>query len=520
IQRLLEKGQPAAIHDSLARAYPPLCHPDTRRSLRNRIRDWGRGDESDKRMLWVLGPAAVGKSAVAQAIAEEFQEAGRLGASLFFSRPNYLDDPDWVIPTLVLQLAIKHPQYKHIVTQCLVNNLLILTKNRRTQFRELVIEPFRTLMTQSPHTVQEPLLIIIDGLDECKDKQAQCEFIEFISTHVRQVDKFPLRWMICSRPEWHLTTMLSNPDFGINCQREELRIDDSAAKRDAHFLLVAEFDKIRKKYQDRLPAHWPPEHQCQRIAFIASGHLGFASFILRFIEDEEYDDPDGQLQVCMKFLDGGSSSIGAINPLHTLDLLYHRILSDVPANHLPITMAILGLMIGGSGFCSADDQARFLNLNSTTFRRSLQHLHSVVYVPPISESNATSLRIYHASFSDFLTDSTRSGKFYLNREAAKYDFILRCLHWINNGGKKAIYIAPVLVTNPCTFQDGSSSNEAMIKISAANGWNACYGLSSDFFPVLLGQLECFNFGRLKRAHFMTDDAEFATFLSWLYSLVS
>ncbi|KAF9443540.1 hypothetical protein P691DRAFT_737760 [Macrolepiota fuliginosa MF-IS2] len=436
IKYLLERGKPAAIHDSSARAYPPLCHPDTRKTLRGRVVRWGMGD-GDERMLWVLGSAAVGKSAVAQTVAEEFKRAGRLGASFFFSRPNHLDDPDWVIPTIVYQLATQNREYKRIITQCLVDDILILDKNRSTQFRELIIEPFRILMTQYPHTIREPLLIILDGLDECNDKEAQCEFIDLISTHSRQV---PLRWMICSRPDWLLMTVLSNPDFMVTCRREELKICDDEAQRDVQRLLEVEFDTIRQKYRDRLPVDWPPEYQQRQIASIASGHLGFASFILRFIGDRECDDPDGQLKVCMMFLKGGHT-IGPISPLRALDDLYCQVLSGVPVNILSTTMRILGLVvidrhvIDRHGLDSADDQARFLGLDQVTFRRALQNLHSVVYVPSIEESNTTPLHIYHASFSDFLNDVRRSGEFHLNREAAKYDFALQCLHWIENDSK-------------------------------------------------------------------------------------
>ncbi|KAF9442613.1 hypothetical protein P691DRAFT_765028 [Macrolepiota fuliginosa MF-IS2] len=297
LHHLSDKAAPIATHGSSARAYPPRCHPDTRKHLRNDVVQWGMGDGSNGRMFWLLGPAAVGKSAVAQTISEEFGETGRLGASFFFSRPNQIDDPDWVIPTLALQLATKHAQYKHILTQYFADNPLILTKNRRTQFRELIIEPFRILMAKYPHTIRGPLLIILDGLDECKDKQAQCELIDLISTHVREVKEFPLQWMICSRPEWYLKSTLSDADFHGVCERKEVEVDDPEARGDVKRLLEAGVDKIRKRYKDRLPDGWPPEHHLWDITSVASGRLGFASFVLRFIEDEEYDDPDGQLQV-------------------------------------------------------------------------------------------------------------------------------------------------------------------------------------------------------------------------------
>lgn len=120
-----------------------------------------------------------------QTIAEEFKTTGRLGAAFFFYRPNKRDDPGTVIPTLTYQLAIRHHEYKRIVTERLVDDPTILEKYHRTQFKELIIDPFHVIVTQHASTVPEPLLIILDRLDECDDEGAQCELTELISGHVR-----------------------------------------------------------------------------------------------------------------------------------------------------------------------------------------------------------------------------------------------------------------------------------------------------------------------------------------------
>ncbi|KAF9439826.1 hypothetical protein P691DRAFT_636120, partial [Macrolepiota fuliginosa MF-IS2] len=121
-----------AIHDSSACAYLPLCHPDTCKTLRGCVVWWGMGGGGE-RILWILGPATIGKSAVAQTIAEEFTKVRQLGTG-FFSRPNQLDDPDWVIPTIIYQLVTQNGEYKCIITECLVDNILVLDKNHSTQF--------------------------------------------------------------------------------------------------------------------------------------------------------------------------------------------------------------------------------------------------------------------------------------------------------------------------------------------------------------------------------------------------
>ncbi|KAF9443316.1 hypothetical protein P691DRAFT_764392 [Macrolepiota fuliginosa MF-IS2] len=271
------------------------------------------------------------------------------------------------------------------------------------------------------------------------------------------------------------------------------------------------FDAIREKFKPHYPGHWPPESHLLQLALLASGDVGTVSFLLRFIGDELCCDPVGRLRACMRFLDGGRIvASGAIDPSRTLGLLYHSILSGIPPDHLPIATRILRLLnVHHDGFNTVSDQTRFLELDQATFHRSIQGLHSLVYVPPANKCNTISVRIYDHSFSNFLEDSNRSKKFYLDGGAVEYDFALKCLHWIENGA-------------------GSPSNEAIFRFSVSNGWGACCNLSDDFIPGLISRLERFDFHRLTNAHveevfyrqqLVVCDG-FAKFLQWLFSLGS
>ncbi|KAF9450302.1 hypothetical protein P691DRAFT_665649 [Macrolepiota fuliginosa MF-IS2] len=419
---------PGAEVDSSARDPPPRCHPDTRKSLRSRIIHWFTNPRRDWRILWVLGPVGVGKSAVAQTIAEEFKASGRLGAAVFFSR-HCRDDPDRVVATLAYQLAIQHPDYKNILTQRLADDSTILEKSRRSQFKQLVVEPFKMLAVRNTTCVQEPLLIVLDGLDECNGEEAQCELIELISEHAHLMSG--LLWMICSRPEWHLQSILSQTDFHVRCKREELPVDDTEAQRDVSLVLQQSFYEIREKYRDRVDESWPPEAQLRRIAATASGLFAFSSTLTRFVGDKYKGDPHGQLEVCMKFLDGVP---GVVNPLHALDLLYRQMMCDIAGETLPTTMRILGLSILYPHVgLPARIQANFLCLDRTAFYRSLQQLHSVLYVPKPSDAHNTNMYFYHASFADFLRDPHRSGTFCLDQAAIHYDVAVHALRWNKRG---------------------------------------------------------------------------------------
>ncbi|KAF5352341.1 hypothetical protein D9756_006306 [Leucocoprinus leucothites] len=431
LQLLAIKGIPGAMLDSKDRGYVPRCNEDTRTALRGRIVEWGRKDEEPKRLLWLSGPAGVGKSAVAQTVAEELKEGGLLGGVFFFSRPNNRSDPDAVVPTLVYQLALQFPEYQRIIARQLKRDPLILNRNRRSQFKELIINPFLSLTSQLHTIAQKPLVIVLDGLDECNDREAQCEFVEMISHHMRlEGPALRLRWMICSRPEPDIKVSFSSEDCKAMCLRKKLEVHDTEAQKDARRILNKGFAEIRQRYPDQLTQEWPDMDQVRFIAERASGHLGFASFIVRFVGDKVYDDPFGQLQVCLRFLKQSGSSKD-LNPLHALDLLYTQILSDIPANIFSTTRHILGLLIlYGSELLTAAALVNFLGHTQQSFYRALRRLHSVITVPSSAEAATKPIQVYHASFADYLKDPARAGKFVLDEGAVHFDVAMRGLSWL------------------------------------------------------------------------------------------
>ncbi|KXN87650.1 hypothetical protein AN958_08329 [Leucoagaricus sp. SymC.cos] len=516
---LEEKAMVSAMLESAERSYPPRCNPETRQSVRSRIVEWGTQSDRVWRMLWLSGPAGVGKSAVAQTVAEEFQSARLLGAAFFFSRPNRREEPDVLIPTLAYQLAICHPGYKRIISQRLADNPMILKNHRRSQFKELIIDPIQSLLDHDPHIIPYPLLIVIDGLDECIDREAQREFVEMIGSHCRMVERFPLRWMICSRPESHLKATFSNADWKITCLREQLEIDDREAQEDAICILRDGFTKIRRRYGDQLSPNWPSSSHLACIANAASGHLGFVSFIIRFIGDENYSNPSGQLDTCLRFL-GGLHTPGALNPLHALDLLYTQILSSVPPYDLPIVLRILGSSIlYGQKLLTTAVQANFLGLDHAIFYRSLQFLHSVIFVPPASEANTRSIRVYHASFSDYLKDSGRSGGFAMDEAAVHLEVAIQSLRWLNYD---KIELEPI---RPATkWLLAQEHNETILRdlkmFSAESCWKACPRVHHDSLDQVMEMLLRFDFDLDYNNWDGSVAGDFAYFIRWLHLLVS
>lgn len=430
MELLRAKRTTGAEVDSSERFPPPRCHPETRKTIRDQITTWITKPDDDWNMFWILGPAGVGKSAIAQTIAEDAKENGRLGAAFFVSRPHRRNDPLRIIPTLAHQLAVEFPEYRHMITQRILDNPTILEKDLSSQFKLLIAEPFNNL--QEDKRLKSPFLVVLDGLDECNDKEAQCTFIRLISGHARQKENAPLLWLVFSRPEWHLKRLLPTVDPTIKCHHEDLLIDGVEGRDDVYRFLCDGFTDIRRRFRDEVDDHWPSEDDIVRLATVSSGLFVFASTVLKFVGDDLRNNPVAQLKICLQFVSNACIS-GSVNPLATLDLLYYQILVDIPSSILPTTMDILCLclMATQKHRTSPCDIANILHLDKATFYAAIRGLHSVLDIPSAADAVRKSIRFYHASFQDFLRDPLRSGTFHRQEAEARCNVAIHCLHWQN-----------------------------------------------------------------------------------------
>ncbi|KAF9451798.1 hypothetical protein P691DRAFT_723388 [Macrolepiota fuliginosa MF-IS2] len=105
-----------------------------------------------------------------------------------------------MIPIEPFPPGIKNINTSPLNAERLAKSLAIPDKNYRAQFKEPIVDPFHYIVTRHSPTVQEPMLIISGGLDECKDEEAQCGFIEPTSNYVRLINRL---WIICNCPNWH-----------------------------------------------------------------------------------------------------------------------------------------------------------------------------------------------------------------------------------------------------------------------------------------------------------------------------
>jgi len=258
-----------------------------------------------------------------------------------------------------------------------------------------------------------PTLIVIDGLDECADPNDQDEIVRIIGDLAQQRG-LPLRFLIASRPEPNIREAFKKLQSRLS--RDSLSTllltEDALARRDIQTYFKRKFGELRARH-DHLRAGWPGPDIIMRLVDKASGQFVYATTIVIYVSSPD-DRPDDRLDVVLKVLD---TPVGD-TPYAPLDQLYRHIVQTV--KHRKEVLLILGQLILTKEMSNEEDilgspsnstsQKRIeviLNLRVGDVKRLLNRMHSVIDV-------GEDLKLLHASFQDFLLDSSRSEDFAVN----------------------------------------------------------------------------------------------------------
>ncbi|CAA7263006.1 unnamed protein product [Cyclocybe aegerita] len=422
--------------DSDERFNPPRCDEGTRVSTINSITQWISVESVAASVLVYHGPAGCGKSALEQSIAEQCQREGRLGGAFFFSRtsPNARRaDGNMVIPTLVYQLAQIFPWLKEKVLKEIKKDPGVFMLSRTSLADRLLAKPFTDATLLSQQAVKRtPLLIALDGLDECNNTDVQCDLLRIIAQLVARL-RYPFRFLVATRPESHIMSILKHeafsgtPNAHIRDITHTFEIHD-----DIGTFLDNGFRRIRTTHplHQLLPAAWPSKTIIWTLVEKASGQFIYADTVLKFVESPKHQ-PEDRLKVVLGL------SIPNVNeqPFSQLDALYTHLFSAVA--HIEIVWHVLGVIHLEQEEISIGKSSRFNQYHGDASNKwrtlaSLQQilpgtirpgdillafdpLASIVTFSPDEECR---IRVQHASLFDFLLDVSRSGPYCLDLSLA------------------------------------------------------------------------------------------------------
>lgn len=349
--------------------------------------------DSDQNVLWLRGVAGSGKSTVSTTVAEYFRTISRLGAFLFFERGK--SEPNAVIRTLAYKLASFNSTIAKHVIAAFENDNDIAKAPAASQFEKLIMEP----LTESASAMQGPVFIILDAMDECGTPESRKELMRLIS---QKFPKLPsnFRFLFTSRPEADIMHALT---IAHNSIREiELDYTSEASRSDVLTYLRHEMNKIIRSVPEvQIPKDWPWDSNIKLLAEVAEGLFIWASTAVKLVASS--DSPFRKLKDLIA--DSQSLSKFGLDELYATVLRSSGISWDDEASRDRFSKVLTLLLIskvpvsnrtidGILGFPPEDPSYLILS--------KLRCLLSYSPNQPIS--------LFHASFSDYLTSSNRTGE--------------------------------------------------------------------------------------------------------------
>ena len=379
--------------------------------------DWIHNEISASSLFWLYGHAGAGKTAILQAIAELLCSPSgsgqNFGGSFFFSRgKNRRDQGHFLFSTIAYQLTLNVPGLREHVNRIMELNLTLHTKSMDVQLQTLIVDAFQ-LLSRLP---QRPYLVIIDGLDECHDKATQQAILRLLCETIT-VHKLPLRFLIASRPESHIRDSFDQESLYTVTRRVVLD-ETFDPGRDIQVFLQDGFAKICAR--NSIPSHvgkpWPEEGVIDLLVQRSSGQFIYATTVLKFV-GADFCSPRKQLALLLKPDPTAFSD---------LDQLYTQILSVYPSTvNIVQVLGIISAFDGDSREVIED----ILDMEEGELKLVLRGLSSLMdekgeCLNKGVVSNAIP-HFAHASFGDYLFNSSRSGPFHVNRQEYENQLTIR-----------------------------------------------------------------------------------------------
>jgi hypothetical protein len=181
-------------------------------------------------------------------VAAQAHEKNRLAGSFFFSRNNAATrNASTVIPTLIYQLATQHPVFGLVVCTALKSDPDVCDRAIATQTKTLLGN------LSGVATPPQPLLIVIDALDEC-DPGDNDDGVHVVQTLIEIVASMPyFRLFVTSRVEQNIRDMFTSDDIDARKLALHYDIEKDIVKSDIRLYLEHKFTGLAHRRKLDLP---------------------------------------------------------------------------------------------------------------------------------------------------------------------------------------------------------------------------------------------------------------------------
>ncbi|KAJ2918154.1 hypothetical protein MD484_g2222, partial [Candolleomyces efflorescens] len=400
-----------ASHTRDRKRSPPdsACTRGTRVDVVQKVTIWTAGGISapdEPHILWMHGYVGSGKSAISQEVCTRSERQGRPVASFFFFRNAGDRSKIWrLAPTLANDMAAVVPEMAPFIRAAVtakpgLTNFPVRSTSVAMQMQRLVYSPFKAATGHGPiaSLAGHPFLIVIDGLDECEDKEEIQDLVEGMLLFFEENPFVPLRVFITSRVEQHIQSHLDGPGVLLTDLVDYCSDADIETFLDVLFASERRRNPIMRAYI-RQNGAWPAPHDKQKLVQHIGGSFIFASTVFKFIMGSTADSgstmtPMDRLPLALK-----------MNP--DFDDLYAQTLAR--SQHLPHFLDIISTIAHLEVPLPTSGIAELLGISIYEVVTVLVNLQAIILVPGTDDIPVT---LFHTSLREFLTTQSRSNSFF------------------------------------------------------------------------------------------------------------
>ncbi|KAJ7610090.1 quinon protein alcohol dehydrogenase-like superfamily [Roridomyces roridus] len=345
-------------------------------------------------IYWINGSAGTGKTTIAATVADRCLNTtpNVLGASFFCSRDSAESSSlGLVFTTIADQLAQFDAAFGEAVAAAREANPDIRFSFPEYQLRKLIVEPLHSVRNSF-----QPCVVVIDALDECKDPAPTSTILAALSQHVEALS--PLKFIVTSRPEVHITRALSLEPLNLHTSPFHLHeVALEVVQQDIERYLAAKLSRIARVDD------WPTTDDVRTLAELSSGLFIFASTAVKFIDSPDCDPREQLLRLIQNV---GPQQPGS--PTHRLDGLYTQVFKNaypkLPEHILPHLRRAIGSIVLLQNPLPPFALAELLDLDLKQITPTLSRFQSVILFP--TDPNRV-IRLLHPSFFDFISSPNR-----------------------------------------------------------------------------------------------------------------
>ena len=376
--------------------------PGTREDVLTHIKTWLH-DLNEPNVFWISGKSGSGKTTIASTVVSDFHCVS--GQFFFHCDEVELRDPDNLWRRIALDLALGSNDLKMYIAQALeTHKANIRGFDISMQFEHLIAKPLQQVF----ETSVEPLLVVVDALDEC-------DLYEKLLPSLTSWSHLPksMKLLITSRLHPDIRSSLSS--VSVHCNLNTGYEISTQTSDDLEKYFIARFSEVT-----RLPPNWPGQVRISFLVRQADGLFVWAKSAIDFILHKG-GDPEERLDIILA---------DSEKRISVLDSLYRQVISfalqGLRKEEEKVLRLVLGTIIIAKNPLCTQDLKDLLRVKDALLYSILNQLS-----PILSISDAEYLRVSHHSVTDFFLDRRRSKHFWIDSQVYSLHLSGYCLSFMN-----------------------------------------------------------------------------------------